>query len=68
MQLTEGHTEAKRFATEGDAQNAAEQFCHDHFKTHARSGTDAAQVEGGWIAVITREGNDFDEFVMDCAA
>lgn len=63
LNLTEGCDEAKRFETAGAAQNAGESFCHDHFEDHARSNVDVAFVEGGWVAVITREGNDFDEYV-----
>lgn len=61
--LTESLSEATKFATEGEAQNAGEYICCTT-PALASANVDQAEHGGRWIAVVTRDGDDFDHYVV----
>lgn len=61
--LTDSPSKACLFGSEAEALNAGEDFCHANMAEHGRSNVDVARREGGWVAVITREGEDFDNYI-----
>ena len=62
--LIEGPSKATLFETENEALMAGENFCHNNYETHGHACVDAAKLEGGWIAVVLPEGQDFDTFLQ----
>lgn len=60
--LTESLDDALRFSSFWEAQNAAEQICYD-IPELMTANTDVAEHGDKWLAVVTRDGEDFDHFI-----